>query len=141
MTQGLQKGCLTESIHLPGTLFTCELLVCFLCPTLFTSSGVFVFLVIYYQFLFFFQLVLFQVLATSGGWDDRLFFLLFLSFFSSCLAICLHFCFLFSCFLSFLYFIECVCHACRIYRQYDDMTLHCRLLCLLHAWYVATQYL
>ena len=38
----------------------------------------------------------------------------------------------FLCFLLPLYFIEYVSRACRI--QYDDMTLHCPLLCLLHTW-------
>ena len=93
--------------------------------TLFTSSGVFV---------LFFQLVLFKCLphCLRGGHDSLflLFFLIFLSFFSFSLSICLHF--LFVCFLSFLYFIECVCRACGL--QYDDMALHCPLLCLLRTW-------
>ena len=43
------------------------------------------------------------------------------------------FCFLFGCFLSFLYFIDCVCRASRI--SYDDMALHCPLLlCSLRTW-------
>ena len=39
------------------------------------------------------------------------------------------------CFLSFLYFIECVCRACCM--QYYGMALHCPLLCLLHTRYLA----
>ena len=36
---------------------------------------------------------------------------------------------MFFCFFCFLSFIECVCRACRI--QYDDVSSHCLLLCLL----------
>ena len=84
-----------------------------LCLTLFTSS-VFV--------LFsFFQFVLFQAsanLPAEGGHDSFCFFhfILFFpsfSFFSPSICL-LCFNFLSDCFLSFIYFIECVCRACRI---------------------------
>ena len=37
-----------------------------------------------------------------------------------------------------LYFIECVCRACRIYSSLMNMALHCPLLCLLHTRYQGT---
>ena len=72
--------------------------------TLFTSSGVFV---IFSLLFFSFQLVLFQVLATSpAGGGVRLivsssFFFHFFSFFISICLLC--FCFLFDCFLPLLF--------------------------------------
>ena len=104
--------------------------------TLFASSGVFVI----YIFSLFFPARFFQVLTTSpaGGGHDRLFLLViffhfsFIFYFRFTFFI---FCSLFDCFLSFLYFIECVCRTRRTY--YDGMALHCPLLRLLHT-YVAT---
>ena len=91
--------------------------------TLLTSSGVF----LYYYF--FPQVVFFKCLPHPlRGGHDRLFLLilflfLFIFRFAFFVCVCVFF-------LSFLYFIECVCRACRI--QHDDMALHCPLLYLLH---------
>ena len=52
-------------------------------------------------------------LACWGG-HDRLFLLVIFHYFSSFWRSRLCFCFLFDCFLSFLYSIECVCRACRV---------------------------
>ena len=96
-----------------------------LCPTLFTSGGVFLFS------FFFFPAPSFQVFATSpaGGGHDSLLLLVFIFLFFS-----FDWPLFFLCFLSFLYSIECVCRACRI--QYDDMALHCPLLTVLTAYQV-----
>ena len=81
----------------------------------------------------------FRVFATSPwrGGTAVCFFSLFPSslFFFFSFDFSLFMCFLR--FLSFLYFIECVCRAYRI--LYDDMTLHCPLTAVFTAYrYVAT---
>ena len=103
--------------------------------TLFASSGVFL------LFLFF-RAPSFQVSATPPAGGARQFVSsIFLPSFP--LSICLFcFCFCF-CFLSFLYFhrmcMSCTSYVCVFFlpvdiqhNQYDDMALHCPLLCLLH---------
>ena len=58
----------------------------------------------------------------------------FYSFFLLHIDLSSCFFFLFDCFLSFLYFIECVCRACRTY--YDGMALHCPLPAYVATWYI-----
>ena len=92
-------------------------------------------------YLFFFCSLFFSSAChiVCGGAGDSSFILFFLcSFFLPSFFLFLFrfvfFVLVFSSFVffSFLYFIECVCSACRI--QYDDMALHCPLLCLLYTW-------
>ena len=98
-----------------------------LCPTQFTSSGVFL------LFFFFFQLVLFKCLPHRLRGQARQFVLSIFSLFSCLFRFVFVVLVFLLCFRSFLYFIECVCRACRI--QYQDMALHFPLLCLLHTRY------
>ena len=99
--------------------FSCFFLA--LCPTQFTSN----------EWCFCFVFIFFSsssMLATSpvGGGTADCFFSSLLSFIP--VSICLLcFCSLFDCFLLFLYFVESVCRACRIYHSM--MTWHCIAHC------------
>ena len=118
-TRPTSRGCLAKLLVLQTAAATQRVLcasVCLLLPmvlglTLFTCSGA-------VSLARFFKCLAHHPLR--GGTT-----VFFLSFFFFSLSIC------FNCFF-FLPFIECVCRACRI--QYDDMALHCPLLCLLHSY-------
>ena len=76
--------------------------------------------VVYFLSFFFFPACFFSSVGHSpAGWGHERLFLLVFAFnffsFSFSFSICLLCsCFLFDCFFSFLYFIDCVCRACRI---------------------------